>query len=199
MYEGPEQRCRRNSMMCPGPEQAAAYADGRLDAADAARYLEHCSECEECRRTLALLSLPRETAPVPADREARAISALRRSLDRDRTPRGLRRPAAPAPARTSRAARGRRDGAGRAACGRGRASGAAPRSPALRGRRAPGRTRGAGRGRRACAGIPRTPSSARDSAPSRPRRAGRPRTPPPVPVRGTSCYCFDTAISEPRT
>src|SRR5436190_4737539 len=89
-------------MMCPGPEQAAAYADARLDAADSARYLEHCSECEECRRTLALLSFPRETAPVPADREARAISALRRSLDRDRTPRGLRRPAAPAPVRTSR-------------------------------------------------------------------------------------------------
>src|SRR5436189_148291 len=51
MYEAPEQRCRRNSMMCPGPEQAAAYADGRLDAADSARYLEHCSDCEECQRT----------------------------------------------------------------------------------------------------------------------------------------------------
>jgi hypothetical protein len=51
---------------------------------------------------LAFLSLPRESAPVPGDREARAISALRRSLDRDRTPRGLRRLAAPAPAQTSR-------------------------------------------------------------------------------------------------
>ncbi|HVE42370.1 MAG TPA: hypothetical protein VNM14_20975 [Planctomycetota bacterium] len=89
-------------MMCPGPEQAAAYADGRLDAADSARYLEHCSECEECRRTLAFLSLPFESAPVPADREARAVSALRRSLDRDRTPRGLRRPALPAKPPTSR-------------------------------------------------------------------------------------------------
>src|SRR5262245_43612930 len=87
-------------MMCPGPEQAAAYADGRLDAAEAAGYLEHCAECEECRRSLALLSLPRESAPVPAEREARAIGALRRALDR--TPRGLRRPVLPAPARHSR-------------------------------------------------------------------------------------------------
>jgi hypothetical protein len=89
-------------MICPGPEQAAAYSDGRLDAAESARFLEHCSECEECRRTLACLSLPRESAPVPADREARAISALRRTLDRDRTPRGLRRAAPPARAPQSR-------------------------------------------------------------------------------------------------
>jgi hypothetical protein len=88
-------------MTCPGPELTAAYADGRLDAAEAARFLEHCSECEECRRTLAVLLQPRESARVPADREARAISALRRSLERDRTPRGLRRPT-PAPAPPSR-------------------------------------------------------------------------------------------------
>jgi hypothetical protein len=91
-------------MNCPGSEQAAAYVDGRLDAAESARFLEHCSDCEECRRTLAVLSLPRESAPVPAAREARAISALRRALDRERTPaRGLRRPALAAPAQTSRA------------------------------------------------------------------------------------------------
>ena len=89
-------------MMCPGPEQAAAYADGRLDAAESARYLEHCSECDECRRTLAFLSMPRESTRVPADREARAIFAIRRSLDRDRTPRGLRRPPAVPAAPTSR-------------------------------------------------------------------------------------------------
>lgn len=71
-------------MICPGPEQAAAYADGRLDAADAARFLEHCSECDECRRILAVLSLPRESAGVPADVEARAIASLRRALGGDR-------------------------------------------------------------------------------------------------------------------
>src|SRR6185436_803918 len=88
-------------MMCPGPEQAAAYADGRLDAADSASFLEHCSECDECRRTVAVLLAPRDSTRVPSDREARAISALRRALDRDRTPRGLRRPApmSPAPSR----------------------------------------------------------------------------------------------------
>src|SRR5262245_26917797 len=75
------------AMNCPGPEQAAAYADGRLDSADAARFLEHCSECDECRRILAVLSLPRESAGVPPDVEARAMSAIRRSLnaERDRT------------------------------------------------------------------------------------------------------------------
>ncbi|MBI3857539.1 MAG: hypothetical protein HY293_17805, partial [Planctomycetes bacterium] len=80
-------------MNCPGLEQAAAYADGRLDAADSARYLEHCSECDECRRTLAILSLPREEAGVPSDRESRALAALRKSLggDRERTPRPMRR------------------------------------------------------------------------------------------------------------
>jgi hypothetical protein len=71
-------------MICPGPEQAAAYADGRLDAADAARFLEHCSECDDCRRTLAVLSLPRESAGVPVDVEARALSAVRRAFGGDR-------------------------------------------------------------------------------------------------------------------
>jgi hypothetical protein len=80
-------------MICPGPEQAAAYADGRLDAAESARFLEHCSECDDCRRTIAVLSQPREEAGVPADVEARAVAALRRSIgsDRDRTPRPMRR------------------------------------------------------------------------------------------------------------
>src|SRR5438132_9673848 len=94
-------RGRRDSMICPGPELAAVYSDGRLDAAESARYLEHCSECDECRRTLAFLSMPRETTRVPSDREARAISALRRALDRDRAPRGWRRPAPVARPQTS--------------------------------------------------------------------------------------------------
>jgi hypothetical protein len=91
-------------MICPGPEQAAAYADGRLDAAESARYLEHCSDCDDCRRTLAVLSQPRDAAGVPADVEARAIAALRRAIgsDRDRTPRPMRRVIAPSrPQRTS--------------------------------------------------------------------------------------------------
>src|SRR5438128_8532532 len=102
MYERPNQRCRENRMICPGQEQAAAYADGRLDAAESARYLEHCSECDDCRRTLALLSIPRESSRVPAETEARAIAALRRALDRDRdrTPRPMRR-AAPSRPQTS--------------------------------------------------------------------------------------------------
>jgi hypothetical protein len=89
------------AMNCPGPEQAAAYADGRLDAAESARYLEHCSECDDCRRTLGILSLPRESVGVPADVEARAIAALRRSLGADRersSTRPIRRVAAPTPA-----------------------------------------------------------------------------------------------------
>jgi len=89
------------AMNCPGPEQAAAYADGRLDAADSARFLEHCSECDDCRRTLAVLSLPRESVGVPPDVEARAIAALRRSMNADRersATRPIRRVAPPAPA-----------------------------------------------------------------------------------------------------
>src|SRR6185369_4839352 len=78
-------------MNCPGSEQAAAYADGRLDAAEAARYLEHCADCDDCRRSLAILSLPRAASPVPPGVEARAISALRRSIERDRTPKAFRR------------------------------------------------------------------------------------------------------------
>lgn len=90
-------------MNCPGPEQAAAYADGRLDAADSARYLEHCSECDDCRRTLAVLSMPREAVGVPPDVEARAIAAMRKFLGADRersATRPIRRVVAPpAPAR----------------------------------------------------------------------------------------------------
>ena len=78
-------------MNCPGSEQAAAYADGRLDAADSARYLEHCADCDECRRTLAIVHQPLPESAVPPAMEARAISALRRSLDRERTPRPFRR------------------------------------------------------------------------------------------------------------
>jgi hypothetical protein len=88
-------------MNCPGSEQAAAYADGRLDAADAALFLEHCSDCDDCRRTMAILSQPREETKVPADVEARAIAALRRSLDRERTPRPFRRPVAVRPQNSS--------------------------------------------------------------------------------------------------
>jgi hypothetical protein len=87
-------------MNCPGSEQAAAYSDGRLDADDAARYLEHCSECDDCRRTLALLVQPRSTSPVPSAVEARAVAALRRSLDRDRTPKPFRRVAMAPPQST---------------------------------------------------------------------------------------------------
>lgn len=82
-------------MNCPRSELAAAYADNRLDAAESARWLEHCSDCDECRRTLAILLQPRAESAVPAAMEARAISALRRSLDRERTPRPLRRPVSP--------------------------------------------------------------------------------------------------------
>ncbi len=84
-------------MNCPGSEQAAAYSDGRLDADDAARYLEHCSECDDCRRTLAILVQPCPTSPVSSSVEARAIAALRRSLDRDRTPKPFRRVATTRP------------------------------------------------------------------------------------------------------
>src|SRR5258708_10196509 len=78
-------------MNCPRSDQAAAYADGRLDAADSARYLEHCADCDECRRTLAILHQPLPESAVPPAMEARAISSLRRSLDRERTPRPFRR------------------------------------------------------------------------------------------------------------
>src|SRR5690349_2987373 len=88
-------------MNCPGSEQAAAYADGRLDAADSARFLEHCADCDECRRTLAVLLQPLPESAVPAAMEARAISALRRSLDRERTPRPFRRTSPPRAHRSS--------------------------------------------------------------------------------------------------
>src|SRR5260221_541673 len=78
-------------MNCSGSEQVAAYADGRLDAADSARFLEHCADCDECRRTLAILLRRLPESAVPPALEARTISALRRSLDRERTPRPFRR------------------------------------------------------------------------------------------------------------
>lgn len=82
-------------MNCPGSEQASAYADGRLDAGESARFLEHCADCDECRRTLAILSQARGDSAVPPPVEARAIAAVRRSLDRDRTPRAFRRSSVP--------------------------------------------------------------------------------------------------------
>ncbi|HLY10880.1 MAG TPA: hypothetical protein VKW04_16380, partial [Planctomycetota bacterium] len=81
-------------MNCPGSEQAAAYTDGRIDAAESARYLEHCADCDECRRTLAILFQSKGESTVPEAMEARAISALRRSLERERTPRAFRRTSA---------------------------------------------------------------------------------------------------------
>jgi hypothetical protein len=78
-------------MNCPHSEWAAPYADGRLDPAEAARYLEHCADCDECRRTTAILHRASEGSSVPAALEQRAIAAIRRSLDRDRTPRAFRR------------------------------------------------------------------------------------------------------------
>lgn len=78
-------------MNCPSAEQVAAYVDGRLDAGEAARYLEHCAECEDCRRTLALLAQPREPQKVPAEVEARAVASLRRALGSERD-RGLKAP-----------------------------------------------------------------------------------------------------------
>ncbi|HZE96230.1 MAG TPA: hypothetical protein VE981_04315 [Planctomycetota bacterium] len=82
-------------MNCPGSEQAAAYADNRLDAAESARFLEHCADCDDCRRTLAVLLQPRDQAAVPAPMETRAMAAIRRSLDR--APRPFRRAVLPRP------------------------------------------------------------------------------------------------------
>ncbi len=72
-------------MNCPGPEQVAAQADGRLDAAAEALLLEHCADCDECRRTLALLlTRGEDPLPIPDGVEQRAMSVLRRTLDRVR-------------------------------------------------------------------------------------------------------------------
>ena len=87
-------------MNCPHSEWAAPYADGRLDPAEAARYLEHCADCDECRRTMAILHRASEGSSVPAALEQRAIAAIRRSLDRDRTPRSFRRTNVPRPQTT---------------------------------------------------------------------------------------------------
>lgn len=89
-------------MNCPKTDLAAAHADGRLDAAESARYLEHCADCDECRRTLAILLQPRGGAAVPPAMEARAVAAVRRSLERERTPKPFRRPR-PAPSKASQA------------------------------------------------------------------------------------------------
>lgn len=80
-------------MNCPESERVAAYAEGRLDAAEAALFLEHCAECDDCRREIALLTLAREKAdlpePVPPGVRARTVQSVLRSLERERerTPR----------------------------------------------------------------------------------------------------------------
>lgn len=80
-------------MNCPDSERLAAYAEGRLEGAEADSLLAHCADCDDCRRELALVTLGRgeagPSAPVPAALRARTVKAVVRSLerDRDRTPR----------------------------------------------------------------------------------------------------------------
>jgi hypothetical protein len=71
-------------MNCPDSEHVAAYAEGRLDAEEAALFLEHCADCEECRRELAVLEMAREEVPsrVPPAAERRAIRAVLRTFER---------------------------------------------------------------------------------------------------------------------
>jgi hypothetical protein len=79
-------------MNCPGSEEIAAYADGRLEAPESELLLEHCSECEDCRRELAILTRPHPSQPVPADLKRRTVKSIVRSIERerDRTPLRLR-------------------------------------------------------------------------------------------------------------
>ncbi len=80
-------------MNCPNSEHLAAHAEGRLDAAESALLLEHCSECDACRRELALLELARGSSqpavPVPSRVRKRARRAVLRLVERDRTTRRL--------------------------------------------------------------------------------------------------------------
>jgi len=84
---------------CPGSETIAAHADGRLEASESALLLEHCAECDSCRRELGILVQPIPPGPVPAPFRARAVKAITRSLarERDRSPLGRLRLAAPRP------------------------------------------------------------------------------------------------------
>jgi hypothetical protein len=79
-------------MNCPGSEEIAACADGRLEAAETERLLDHCSECDDCRRELAIVTQAHPPQPVPAELKARTVKAIVRSLERerDRTPLRLR-------------------------------------------------------------------------------------------------------------
>lgn len=79
-------------MDCPGSEEIAAHADGRLEASESELLLEHCSECDDCRRELAILAQAHPAQPLPAEFKARTVKAIVRTLerDRDRTPRHLR-------------------------------------------------------------------------------------------------------------
>jgi len=73
-------------MNCPGPEQVAAYAEGRLDPGEESLFLEHCAECEGCRRELALVALSRgASSPSPAPPlPSRIRRAVLRAADRER-------------------------------------------------------------------------------------------------------------------
>ncbi len=75
-------------MNCPESERIAAYAEGRLDAAEEAQLLEHASECDDCRRELAVLMLlPRETASsLPAGIRRRALKSVLRAGERSLRP-----------------------------------------------------------------------------------------------------------------
>ncbi len=79
-------------MDCPGSEEIAAHAEGRLEASESELLLEHCSECDDCRRELAILTQAHPAHPLPAEFKARTVKAIIRTLDRDRdrTPRHLR-------------------------------------------------------------------------------------------------------------
>lgn len=79
-------------MNCPGSEELAAHADGRLEASESQLLLEHCAECDDCRHELAILSLAHPSEPMPAELKARTVKAIVRTLERerDRTPRHLR-------------------------------------------------------------------------------------------------------------
>src|SRR5438876_11004628 len=79
-------------MNCPGSEEIAACADGRLEAPESELLLEHCSECDDCRRELAIVNRDHPSQPVPRELKARTVKAIVRSLerDRDRTPLRLR-------------------------------------------------------------------------------------------------------------
>ncbi|HLF91889.1 MAG TPA: hypothetical protein VJB14_00360, partial [Planctomycetota bacterium] len=71
-------------MDCPGSEEIAAHAEGRLEASESELLLEHCSECDGCRRELAILAQAHPAQPLPAEFKARTVKAIVRTLERDR-------------------------------------------------------------------------------------------------------------------